>query len=379
MKKRKNCTILLCFQPIITDDYRSQANTVKNETKALLTSLLSEFNANLSDIKVIQIINRTLSFNNNSDPYTLLLIGNELYRVPPKSLEALAILTNNEILNEQRVMKANTTNWSTNAHEKKSNVILRLHYMADAMAELKAHLISQQEELIEPIQSKIINFSKILEVFQLSHTDADNKTSIIAMNTRMKENKKNIVIIVDISTGKDWNKILTSILSQRLKNLILNLKTQIATKRQINKRSTHMSSWTGQSVYVNKFYMKDETQSNIKLKSLAKKSFVPYLNGKVITNTLIVKTLRNETTGLQLKRRKRTEPLSSLQHLKIEAKSINNISWEELLKTLYRKGMGSALNGLLRKLRTVFIIQILFIIHILQEILHWLAEQKSHL
>lgn len=338
----------------------------------------------MSDIKVIQITNRTFKFNNNSDPYTFLLIGNDLYWVTPKSLEALAILTDNEMSNEQDMVmgnkaKQNEKIWSANAHEKKNNIILRLKYMADAMAELKTHLISQQEELIKPLQSKVINLTKILDVFQMFHTDAHNKSSIIAMNIRMKESRKNIVKTVDISTGKNSNKILTSILSQRLKRVILNLKTQIATKRQINKRSTHMSLWTGQSIYVDKFYMQGETKNVIKLKSLAKKSSTPlYLNGILRLNTLIVKTLRNKTADLQLKRRKRTESLSFLQHSKIEAKSINNISWDKLLKTLYRKGTGVAIDGLLRKFHNLSLFTIIFIC-ILQGTSHWLADRNSHL
>lgn len=70
------------------------------------------------------------------------------------------------------------------------------------------------------------------------------------------------------------------------------------------------------------------------------------LNGKIQTKKLIVGCLlkldlNDKSNSTRVKR----SEFASLQHSKINVKSINGIEWDAFVKSLYRKGVSTAING----------------------------------
>lgn len=85
--------IICCFDRVFANNYEYKRVLNVNSTTAEMPSLFPSFDVQLSQIRFLKISNDDFSMHNAGDPVTFMLVGNELYRLTEKSLDAIAVFT----------------------------------------------------------------------------------------------------------------------------------------------------------------------------------------------------------------------------------------------------------------------------------------------
>lgn len=185
---------------------------------------------------------------------------------------------------------------------------------------------------------------RILDVFTLFHAGVPINSKIIARKMSTHGNEIRIrKIFMNIENNS--NKIICSILSDRLKGINFNLRkyNQTEVQHQINKRSCN------KSYTVNKILLLNEAKENFKLKSLIRRNLVHYFEGRLKTEVLGIKKIKAHPDLLEksvILRSKRSKTIPSTYHLKIVSNSLNNIYWNDFVDKIYRRGVNLVVNGL---------------------------------
>lgn len=90
------------FKPADLDNHQSHGKVKMWDSRNLSPSLFPQFDVNFHDLKIIHILNEAFESNNMSDPYTFLLMGNELFWVTQHSVEILAVLIDISVTQSNR-------------------------------------------------------------------------------------------------------------------------------------------------------------------------------------------------------------------------------------------------------------------------------------
>lgn len=283
----------------------------------------------------------------------------------------------NEIFIPQHAMRMKTSkqikkNQFEDIHGGRDSIIIQLNHIAESIAELKKQLLCQQIEHIKPIQNKLVNFTSILEALKTFHPEAHNETKIIGKNIRIKQSRENILSKVAISSkltpSINSGKNSFSMLSQKLQVFVSNLKTQTTIKHRIIKRFIYDAEWIGH-LYLNRLKLSWKSNDSQNLNLLSTDISARCSIGKIVLDKLFIQTMENpsyEIIDIEKKQYKRAISLTSLSHINIVAKSINNVDWGDFLNSIYRKGANIAVNGLFQ-FTMLFLILLFFskILHIM--------------
>lgn len=101
--------IIICFDRVFANSYEYKRILNVNSTATEMPSLFPSFDVQLSQIRFLKITNDDFSMHNAGDPVTFILVGNELYRLTERSLDAIAVFTdtNDQPKSEQTYFNIN--------------------------------------------------------------------------------------------------------------------------------------------------------------------------------------------------------------------------------------------------------------------------------
>lgn len=89
--------LIICFDRVFANSYDYKRILNVNSTMAEMPSIFPSFDVQLSQIRFLKISNDNFSMPNAGNPVTLMLIGNELYRLTENSLDAIAVFTDTNV------------------------------------------------------------------------------------------------------------------------------------------------------------------------------------------------------------------------------------------------------------------------------------------
>lgn len=221
-----------------------------------------------------------------------------------------------------------------------------MNHIFETLTDFKHHLLSQQAEYIIPIQSRVTNLTRILDMIRLFHAGVPINNNVIAKKIQIKPNNSDVIGRIHLSMGTSTIKYPISILSSKLNAVNFNFKqkNQFAAERKMNKRSSiGTQKCFSERIKVRKLSLHDK--ANFKSKSLSKQNMVHHLNGKITVKRLIVRRLE-KVFMQETVREKRSESLNSLDRPRIVVTSINSVNWDGFVRNTYRKGLNTVINGL---------------------------------
>lgn len=253
----------------------------------------------------------------------------------------------------------------------RSNEEERLRRIRDILLDLKGHLISQREEYLKPIHKKANSLKTILKVIRLLHDGAPINGVIFANKTKLVPNTGNTVKKVILRNQSTSQKNISTLRSE-LETINENIKSVLNENSQKSKRSlVSHDKWTGETLHVHRLYLKTDNHvfngknlvyssslctltDAIHLFDLLDAVTRPngeqdkplYLHGKVRAKHLTVKKITQFNTTSS----GTDAPIlqqNQLQRRKIFVKSINGVNWNEFVKTVYRRGKNTVINGYL--------------------------------
>lgn len=228
-------------------------------------------------------------------------------------------------------------------HEKKHK---RLKHIAEVMLDLKNHLQNEQVEYIEVIQKKVVYLLKILDVINTFYTKGAISKSMIGNIVRMNHNNTNNVKHIILSNSNKSSNDFLKTLSEKMKKFVSSFKKGM----RINKRSIIQKEKSTvqqlKSLSVDKLNLKNEQNSymNPNLLSIAHSEVTFHFNKNINVRRLVVGTLTADTS-FEGNRHKRTTTLGSINHSKIKSDSINHISLENFLNSLFKNEKKTFING----------------------------------
>lgn len=236
-------------------------------------------------------------------------------------------------------------------YETKDSTVKRLNYIAETISELKVHLITQQQENIIPIRQKIINLTTILDIMKMFVNGSHNRTNtLIGKIIRMRNSMENSINKIVLNMPKELDNKVASLLLQRLKIFNSKLKKNAKNEHKLSKRSTiYAGEWNGISLHTTNLILLEKCSDNFNEKHILKNISTSQISGNIILDTLYVRSVDKTNTelfGMKKRLEKRATALTSLRHQIIVVKSINDFPFEQFLRSIYRRGVNVAINGL---------------------------------
>lgn len=148
---------------------------------------------------------------------------------------------------------------ATHLFHTKEKGLVKLHRIRDILTGLKNHLISEQEEYLHAMHIKEDNLNRIMNIIDVVRDGAPIKGEIAAKKVKLVAGSKNTVGTVVLKPIEAHDNRNITALFHQLKMVNENMKSQLAKKHYVNKRSLNDSDhWSGQSIHVKRLYLNAE-------------------------------------------------------------------------------------------------------------------------
>lgn len=286
-----------------------------------------------------------------------------IYRVPNASNATIELMVQTMKIFEEKVPDATLS--AANAltpgdgPRTSDDIAVQLNRIKELLIDLRSHLISENEQFIRPMRSKIVAMKEALRMRQAlqNGTIGPEPISIFCSQVKMSA-APNETTVDAILLNADQNHMDTSLAETYKRLMKINANPPTRAKRSNGfeetihvRRLTILSEnhpfkgWASFFLFIQSglHYYKRFLLSILGVLLKNSPSNVYHLNGKIKTHTLRV----NRVSGPE----PTAAPTDSIVgdpgniHSRIEVKSINGADWDSFVSSLYRKGRNTPING----------------------------------